>query len=200
MVVEPRPLPAAALIALLETLGWGGVRVAPSEVEYLPQRAGPALVSLVTEPLTEVVAGLVGRQRAVVALGAERRDALAEAVAAGARLAVADADGPGELAASLRLAASGVDDGGRSLRPRPAPRHRDFLAGTGLETLTVREGQVLEALSVGRRPSEIAADRFVSITTVRNQVQSILTKLNVHSQLEAVALAHRVGWPAGAFD
>lgn len=200
VVVEPRPLPAASLIALLGTLGWSGVRVAPSDVEYLRGRPGPALVSLVTGPLTEVVAGLVARQRTVVALGSERRDALAAAVAAGARLAVADADGPGELAACLRLAAAGEDDGGRSLRPRPVPRRLQSLAGTGLETLTAREGQVLEALIVGRRPSEIAADRFVSITTVRNQVQSILTKLNVHSQLEAVALAHRVGWPAQALD
>jgi LuxR family maltose regulon positive regulatory protein len=46
----------------------------------------------------------------------------------------------------------------------------------------------------GRRPAAIARDDFVSLHTVRTQIRSMLRKLGVHSQVEAVALAHRVGW------
>ncbi|MBP6705344.1 MAG: response regulator transcription factor, partial [Vicinamibacteria bacterium] len=34
----------------------------------------------------------------------------------------------------------------------------------------------------------------ISVATTRNHVQHILKKLNVHSKLEAVALAFRNGW------
>lgn len=61
--------------------------------------------------------------------------------------------------------------------------------GSALGSLTPREKAVLAALQAGLRPQAIADRDFVSVTTVRNQVQAILTKLNVHSRLEAVALA-----------
>ena len=64
----------------------------------------------------------------------------------------------------------------------------------GLERLTGRERQVLEALGEGRTVTDIAASWVVSESTVRSQVRGILTKLGVTSQLEAVALALRVGW------
>lgn len=63
-----------------------------------------------------------------------------------------------------------------------------------LETLTRREVEVLRSLVSGRRAAEIADIDFVSVTTVRNQIQSILTKLGAHSQLEAVSIAVRAGW------
>jgi hypothetical protein len=51
----------------------------------------------------------------------------------------------------------------------------------------------------GQQVSEIARSRFVSESTVRTQVKSVLAKLQVRSQLSAVGLAHAVGWcpPAG---
>lgn len=54
--------------------------------------------------------------------------------------------------------------------------------------LTKRERQVLDALVEGKRAKVIAAESYVSIATVRSQIRSILAKLNVKSQLEAVAL------------
>jgi len=41
----------------------------------------------------------------------------------------------------------------------------------------------------GRTASEIATTLVVSLTTVRSHIRSILRKLNVNSQLAAVALA-----------
>lgn len=57
-----------------------------------------------------------------------------------------------------------------------------------LETLTRRERQVLELLADGLDGASIAEKIFVSPATVRNHVQHILRKLQVHSRLEAVSL------------
>ena len=57
-----------------------------------------------------------------------------------------------------------------------------------LAQLTKRERQVLDALVAGKRAKVIAEESYVSIATVRSQIRSILAKLNVRSQLEAVAL------------
>jgi two-component system, NarL family, nitrate/nitrite response regulator NarL len=67
------------------------------------------------------------------------------------------------------------------------------------EALTQREVAVLEMLRTGMTVERIASDSFVSEATVRTQVRAVLSKLGVHSQLEAVALANRSGWlpPAG---
>lgn len=63
-----------------------------------------------------------------------------------------------------------------------------------LELLTPREKQVLGALIEGHNVREIARIGVVSEATVRTQVKSILSKLEVSSQLAAVGLAHHVGW------
>jgi two-component system, NarL family, nitrate/nitrite response regulator NarL len=60
--------------------------------------------------------------------------------------------------------------------------------------MTRRETEVLGQLMVGRQVSEIARNGFVSESTVRTQVKAILAKLQVSSQLTAVAMAHQVGW------
>lgn len=62
--------------------------------------------------------------------------------------------------------------------------------------LTQREEQVLAAVLDGQPAAEIARTAVVSEATVRTQIRSVLTKLGVGSQLQAVALAHRVGWAA----
>jgi DNA-binding CsgD family transcriptional regulator len=58
----------------------------------------------------------------------------------------------------------------------------------GLDLLTPRERDVLEALLTGRRIRGIAAARGLSTHTVRNHVKAILFKLEVHSQEELIAL------------
>ena len=57
-----------------------------------------------------------------------------------------------------------------------------------LSRLTPREREVLALLASGQR-AQAVADRFVvSLATVRTQIRAVLTKLEVGSQLEAVAL------------
>jgi DNA-binding NarL/FixJ family response regulator len=61
------------------------------------------------------------------------------------------------------------------------------------EALTGRETEVLRRLADGLTTEQIAADLYVSVNTVRNHVNNIIRKLNVHSRLEAVSFAIRNG-------
>lgn len=83
---------------------------------------------------------------------------------------------------------------------RPSDLAAPRLDGLGFATLTRREREVLGGLVAGLRPADIARRDFVSVVTVRNQVQAVLTKLNVHSQLEAVAAVRWSGWSYTADD
>lgn len=66
-----------------------------------------------------------------------------------------------------------------------------------LATLTPREQHVLKGLLAGETASEIAQSGYVSVKTVRTQIESIRRKLGVKSQLAAVAYAREVGWRPG---
>jgi two-component system, NarL family, nitrate/nitrite response regulator NarL len=61
-------------------------------------------------------------------------------------------------------------------------------------TLTPREEAVLTMLVDGVRADDIAEAAFVSLSTVRSQIRSILAKMGVGSQLAAVSLAIKAGW------
>ncbi|WP_445183547.1 LuxR C-terminal-related transcriptional regulator [Pseudonocardia sp. Cha107L01] len=60
-----------------------------------------------------------------------------------------------------------------------------------LGRLSPREREVLDLLAGGYRGSAIAERFVVSLATVRTQIGAILAKLEVNSQLEAVAVANR---------
>jgi len=77
------------------------------------------------------------------------------------------------------------------LRSARAARSKDLAP---FKTLTPKERAVLSALAQGQRAETIAGASVVSSATVRSQIRSVLTKLGVNSQLEAVALAWAVGW------
>jgi len=55
--------------------------------------------------------------------------------------------------------------------------------------LTSREREILALLAEGHGTQYIAQHLTISTTTVRNHIQHILQKLNVHTRLEAVAVA-----------
>lgn len=62
---------------------------------------------------------------------------------------------------------------------------------TKLDRLTQREREVLAQLAAGQRAQAVAEHFVVSLATVRTQIRAVLTKLEVSSQLEAVALFRR---------
>lgn len=67
-------------------------------------------------------------------------------------------------------------------------RHAEFA------TLSPRECEVLDQLTRGVSAESIAERTYVSLTTVRSHIRAILRKLEVNSQLAAVARAHEAGW------
>lgn len=71
---------------------------------------------------------------------------------------------------------------------------REHDAPSPFDYLTVREKQILAAIMDGHAAGRIARDHSVSILTVRSHIRSMLAKLGVHSQLEAVSLATREQW------
>jgi DNA-binding NarL/FixJ family response regulator len=60
--------------------------------------------------------------------------------------------------------------------------------------LTPKETLVLDGLAEGKSVECIASEWVVSEATVRTQVRGVLTKLEVRSQLAAVAKARSAGW------
>jgi DNA-binding NarL/FixJ family response regulator len=62
------------------------------------------------------------------------------------------------------------------------------------QQLTPKETLVLDELAQGKSVESIATDWVVSEATVRSQVRGVLTKLDVRSQLAAVAKARSAGW------
>jgi DNA-binding NarL/FixJ family response regulator len=81
------------------------------------------------------------------------------------------------------------------LAPSPEGRRRSQnpMAALLASHLTARERDVLVLLAEGVNGAQIAHRLSISPNTVRTHVQSILTKLQVHSRLEAVAFAIKHG-------
>jgi PAS domain S-box-containing protein len=59
--------------------------------------------------------------------------------------------------------------------------------------LTRRQREILELISSGHSTSEIAKTLTLSKETVRNHVRGVLRELRVHTRLEAIAAARRLG-------
>ncbi|MFN0027427.1 MAG: response regulator transcription factor [Acidimicrobiales bacterium] len=135
---------------------------------------------------------------AVVMTGQDTVQVAAEAVRAGARGFVSKCDSVADLIATVaavhrgethlpnRLLAGILEELQRS-------SHQDDELVRRLDLLTDREREVLAMLASGIDRQTIAARLFISAHTVRTHVQRILTKLGVHSQLEAVSVALRAG-------
>ena len=62
-----------------------------------------------------------------------------------------------------------------------------------LESLTVREREVLRLLAEGLPSRGVAARLGISYTTVRTHIRSLGSKLGVHSKLEAIVKARELG-------
>ncbi|HSM00951.1 MAG TPA: response regulator transcription factor [Acidimicrobiia bacterium] len=195
IVVDDRRLEGEAIAAYLSGSGLDARTVSLDSFEGLLPGNGLALVSLGTAGRGDHVARLAALCWQVVVYGSWDEFRVARAVSDGAVGFISGESRVDELEAEVRslLAGRGRLDATERERLTELALEETHTA-RGLASLTPRESDVLDALLTGRRTADIAADSYVSVTTVRNQVQSILTKLNVHSQLEAVAAARRHGW------
>ncbi len=120
-------------------------------------------------------ARLVARAAAAGACGYLTKGGALEEVMSAVRTARA-----GNMVVDRRLLAGLVSGDRRQSSPR-AP------------VLTARETQVLQLLAQGVDVGDIARHLGIRQTTCRGYVQKVLTKLQAHSQLEAVVLAGELG-------
>ena len=85
--------------------------------------------------------------------------------------------------------------GGWSLRPG---RHRGAHGGPGHglaeANLTDREAEVLRLIAQGRSNSEIAAELFLGVETVKTHVRNVLAKLGARDRVQAVITAYESGF------
>lgn len=130
---------------------------------------------------------------AVVMLTASNDDAvLAAALDAGCAGFVTKAEPLETVLAAIRAAAVGEAIVTPALLARLLPRLGSTQRGRNPD-LTAREREVLHLITQGMTNQEIAQTLFVSRDTIRNHVASILSKLGVHSKLQAAAAAARRG-------
>jgi DNA-binding NarL/FixJ family response regulator len=145
-----------------------------------PARLARALV----DAGASVIALSVGASAAAVAACVEQGaagvlqiDALADELANVAKAPAAKANGAGRP--------NGNGNNGTPRGRRQLPQPFDTLVH-----LTSTERKVLFHMMEGRAAGDIASLLVVSLTTVRSHIRSILRKLNVNSQLAAVAIAN----------
>ena len=124
-----------------------------------------------------------------------------DAIRAGASAFLLKDVRPSQLADAIRAVAAGdallapsvtrrlLDRFGASLAPvdeRPPPP-------AALDSLTERELEVLKLVAGGYSNAEIASKLFLSETTVKTHVSSVLRKLELRDRVQAVVLAYEVG-------
>jgi DNA-binding NarL/FixJ family response regulator len=78
-------------------------------------------------------------------------------------------------------------------RPAQVARSQPTAPVDACSELTARERQVLRLLAGGLAPQDIAGELSISAKTVATHIQHVLTKLGVHSRIQAVAIAHSAG-------
>jgi DNA-binding NarL/FixJ family response regulator len=120
----------------------------------------------------------------IVVLTAHPRADLAErALAAGAVAFLAKDAALAQILAAVRTADAQHRMVDATLRRSPAD-------GVGL---THREHDVLRHLGRGLHAGRIAAELDISLHTARDHIKAVMAKLDVHSQLDAVVSAQRLG-------
>jgi DNA-binding NarL/FixJ family response regulator len=140
-----------------------------------------------------------GLESAVIILtGTEDDVGLAKAVQAGAKGVLRKTEAVIDLASAIRRAHRGeplhrVAEVESSLRRLRRRRAEDAELERRLARLTPRETQILQQMADGHGPERIAEQLGMSRHTLRTHTQNILTKLGVHSKIEAVVAAIRFG-------
>jgi DNA-binding NarL/FixJ family response regulator len=184
---------AHGLAAALSVRGWEA-RLVPAAAGQLTDRRMAVLVVEDDDGADAVPARLASSLRVQVAVGSSR--SLPRLMTFAREGATILHEGPtfaallGRVESALRRP---LDDAGRArqaaaLQTRATERR-------ALDRLTASESEILVALMTGLSAAHIADQSHRSMHTVRSHIKAVLAKLDVTSQLAAVALAHRAAWP-----
>jgi PAS domain S-box-containing protein len=102
--------------------------------------------------------------------------------------------GPDGERIQVEISAVPLYDGGRIVGVFGLVPHREETSPPDPHPhLTPRQNEVLHLLAHGRSTEQIADELHLSRETVRNHVRRLLTALDAHSRIEALAVAHREG-------
>jgi DNA-binding NarL/FixJ family response regulator len=157
---------------------------------HLPDGTGADLLDQVRPQIPEVAAVLLTADPG--------EGALVAAISAGASGYLTKLASLEEIVTAVRRAAAGelampAASLNAYLRHQRSNAAVDNERSTILASLTSREREVLRYILQGMDNQAIANALTVSVATVRSHVQNILSKLDVHSKLEAMAKAAELG-------
>lgn len=206
LLVEDQVLLSESLVLALRNVGIDAHRSALASRDGVLEEATDVDIVLLDLDLgalgsgTDLVEALVASgAHVVVVTGLRDRATIAEAVARGAIGYLTKNQPFEELVDAVAETARQGQLMSRAQREQLLAEAHDAQERTRRDLapfreLTATEAEVLAALMRGASAREIAADRVVAVDTVRTQIRSILRKLDVNSQLAAIAYAHHVGW------
>ncbi|MDQ1356179.1 MAG: two-component system, NarL family, nitrate/nitrite response regulator NarL [Acidimicrobiaceae bacterium] len=215
LIVEDHELLATSLAFALRQQGLDVETVAGPTVDVVVgtvRRLAPVLVLLDLDLGPPLGSGLnlvqplmAAGGQVIMMTGVVERARLGACIEAGAVGIVSKTAGFDELVGAIRRAVAGEDvltthQRHIFLGELQAGRLADEKRRAPFATLSPREQAVLARLVSGESADTIAHLSYVSLATIRTQIRSILTKLGVKSQLEAVALARQAGWPQGSTE
>jgi DNA-binding NarL/FixJ family response regulator len=138
------------------------------------------------------------RARIVILTTFDSDEYVYEALRAGASGFLLKDVQPAQLVDAIRVVARGEALLAPTVTRRLLDRFAHALPGTrgvpaALAELTERELEVLTLLASGLSNAELAERLFVSETTVKTHVSSILRKLDLRDRVQAVVLAYQAG-------
>lgn len=201
IIVDDHPLLAIGLEAELGRSGAEAEQLDPTVgaerlIEAVTGREPDCVVVDLGLPFagggSALIAPLVARAvRVVVLTGQPEQYLWARSLGLGAEAVVCKSEPMADIVETILRVA-----GGQTVRSR---QRAELIAEHDwrhdpLTDLSPREQQVLAGLMKGHAATALADQHYVSLATIRAQIRSVLAKLGVGSQLEAVALANRHRW------
>jgi DNA-binding NarL/FixJ family response regulator len=204
LVVDDHPVWRDGLRADLEREGGAEVVAEASDGGEAVEAARKAMPDVVVMDLNlPTVPGVEATRRIVeesphvrvlvLSASGEEADVL-EAVKAGALGYVLKSTPAAGVADAIRRVASGEPVFTPSLAGLVLGEFRKVAGGeSGDPALTPRENEVLKLVAKGYTYREIAGKLFISVKTVQNHVQNILTKLQLRGRYELMRYAIRKG-------
>ena len=215
-IVDDHVLFAECLQVALNAAGYDDCRLIPVASNsgapvallsnILRARAGVVImdIDLVTGPSGEcLIEPIASSGTAVVVVTADPdRSRWGESLLRGARTVVPKSSPLSAVTSAIRRIdkqspAMAPEQREELVRAYRQERSQRSMLRARLARLSIREGEVLGHLMAGRTVNDIARSSVVSEATVRTQVRSVLTKLEVSSQIAAVGLAYTADWRPG---
>jgi DNA-binding NarL/FixJ family response regulator len=146
---------------------------------------------------TRQIVAAGSRARVLVLTTFDADDYVHAAIRAGASGFLLKDVRPLDLVEGIRLVANGNALLGPTVTRRLLERFADDRPGGGsseaVASLTEREREILSLLAAGLSNAELAQRLFVSETTVKTHVSSVLRKLGVRDRVQAVIAAYDAG-------